>query len=301
MSTNENSAALTLATPVGWVGRQSLSAASYLGGMAYLLVAAVRSWRRRDPGAARGERVGEQMAWMFAMGLPLVALVHVGLGSFLSMQSYFGGTFVEGTGAVVGVGLLRNVAPMMACTTLAGLLAARITPELRARRRVQNSAVVDRAGFLERTAGGHSPAPRAVEFRADRAVASRLLASMAAGPVMGLWGSFVGTVVGWQVGRTLLGVSSHTFFLMFWDMIWARDVAGVVVKGLAFGLISGLFACHEGLRGSADDDLATVSSAACRAACFSAVAILVMNSGWFIVFYHAGPVFGPTLLAPPAS
>ena len=30
------------------------------------------------------------------------------------------------------------------------------------------------------------------------------------------------------------------------------------------------------------------------------VAILVFNSGWFLLVYHAGPAFGPTLLAPPA-
>ncbi len=68
---------------------------------------------------------------MLRLGIPLVAVVHVGIGSFLAMQSYFGGTFVEGTGAVVGVGLIRNVAPLMACLTLTGLLAARITSELR--------------------------------------------------------------------------------------------------------------------------------------------------------------------------
>ena len=74
-----------------------------------------------------------------------------------------------------------------------------------------------------------------------------------------------------------------------------------LVKGLAFGLISGLFACQEGMRGTASDDLRVVSAGACRAACFSAVAILVINSGWFILVYHAGPAFGPTLLAPPAT
>ena len=40
-------------------------------------------------------------------------------------------------------------------------------------------------------------------------------------------------------------------------------------------------------------------AAACRAACFSTLAMLVLNSGWFLLAYHAGPAFGPTLLAPP--
>ena len=72
-----------------------------------------------------------QLASILIMGFPLVALVHVGIGSFLSMQAYFGGTFVDGTGAVVGVGLIRNAAPMMAGLTLAGLIGARTTAELR--------------------------------------------------------------------------------------------------------------------------------------------------------------------------
>ena len=32
------------------------------------------------------------------MGLPMVGLVHVGLGSFLAMQAYFGATFMDGIG-----------------------------------------------------------------------------------------------------------------------------------------------------------------------------------------------------------
>jgi hypothetical protein len=28
------------------------------------------------------------------------------------------------------------------------------------------------------------------------------------------------------------------------------------------------------------------------------LSILVVNSGWFLLVYHAGPAFGPTLLAP---
>ena len=64
------------------------------------------------------------------MGCPLVGLVHVAMGSFLSLQAYFGSTFVDGTGAVVGVGLLRNLATLMTGMTLSGLLAGRMIPEL---------------------------------------------------------------------------------------------------------------------------------------------------------------------------
>src|SRR5205085_1743752 len=102
-----------------------------------------------------------------------------------------------------------------------------------------------------------------------------------------------------QVAQTLLGVSTHAFFTMFLDMLWLRDVAGLAFKGAAFALFAALFACHEGLRGSREGAPEPVPTAACRAACFSAAAILALNSGWFLLVYHAGPAFGPTLMEPP--
>ena len=72
-----------------------------------------------------------QLFWMLVTGLPLVGLVHIAIGSFLSLQAYYGSTFVDGTGAVVGVGLLRNLGGMMTGLTFAGILAARMIPELR--------------------------------------------------------------------------------------------------------------------------------------------------------------------------
>lgn len=268
------------AAPLARVGRTVLHSVAYLGSVASLPVTAARALVARDKAETPDDGVTAQLAWMFGMGIPLVALVHVGIGSFLAMQSYFGGTFAEGTGAVVGVGLLRNLAPLLTGLTMTGLLAARMTPELRARRR----AAPDPAH-----AGGVS----------GRALAARLLAATAAGPVLAIWASAVGTLVGWKVSNVMMGVSTHSFFRMFWEMLWIRDLLGVVVKGMIFGLFTGLFACREGLGGAADDDLAAVSASACRAACFAAVAILLVNSGWFILIYHAGPAFGPTLLEPP--
>ena len=69
-----------------------------------------------------------ELWWLLAAGVPLVGLVHVAMGSFLSMQAYFGSTFVDGTGAVVGVGLLRNLASLMTGMTLCGLVACRLVP-----------------------------------------------------------------------------------------------------------------------------------------------------------------------------
>ncbi|MEJ7638718.1 MAG: ABC transporter permease, partial [Singulisphaera sp.] len=88
-------------------------------------------------------------------------------------------------------------------------------------------------------------------------------------------------------------------FSMFLEMIWVRDLWGLVLKGMIFGLLAALFACHEGLRPLQGRGSSATAMAACRAACLAGVAILMVNSSWFLLFYHAGPAFGPTLLSPP--
>jgi phospholipid/cholesterol/gamma-HCH transport system permease protein len=239
--------------------------------------------------------------------MPLVALVHVAMGSFLSMQAYFGGTFVDGTGAVVGVGLIRNIAPLMTGLTLAGLYAALITAELRGQSTpVKELPPQGRPGsvFIRgiTPVAPLSPEPITSHSSGARLTAIRVASSVAAGLVLTLWATGVGIVVGWQVGQTLLGVSTHAFFYMFSEMLWLRDIVGLVIKGMAFGLFASLCACHEGLwrpGGQAPQD--SIAVAACRAACLSIAAMLLLNSAWFLLLYHAGPAFGPTLLAPPTQ
>jgi phospholipid/cholesterol/gamma-HCH transport system permease protein len=298
-SASASPAALLVQSLAARIGRWTLLVVADLGRMATLLGQAARSIVR-SPGAAPPFRPAlvQELAALLLMGWPLVALIHVGMGSFLALQAYYGGTFVDGTGAVVGVGLIRNVAPMMAGLTMAGLVAVRTTITLRTR--PWTTLDVDPLWVPDRDA----PAGRPIEplYTPDpaRLAAVRISAAAVAGPIMALWGSLVGTVVGWKVAEAMLGVTTHGFFSMMWEMLWFRDVTGLVIKGLLYGLLPALFACHEGLRGrgAPQTNPDVVATAVFRAVCLGMVAILVINSGWFLLFYHAGPAFGPTLLAP---
>lgn len=294
---------LSLTAPIFLLGRRTIEMASYFGGLGILLTSTTKSLRSRDQASTFRRDLREELHWMFALGLPLIGLIHIGLGSFLALQGYYGGTFVEGTGAVVGVGLIRNVAPLMACQVLSIIIAARMTPEIRRDYGVRDELPSPRLGLLDRPTDQSITKVRTLPTKADksRAVSLRLFAGAIAGTVMGLWGSAVGTVVGWSVSKTLIGVTSHSFFHMFWEMLWTRDIVGLFVKGSAFGMVCSLFACQEGLRGRADATMPELASSACRAACLAMASILLLNSVWFILFYHAGSAFGPTLLKPPTQ
>ena len=150
--------------------------------------------------------------------IPLVGLVHIALGSFLSLQAYYGSTFVDGTGAVVGVGLLRNLGGLMTGMTLSGILAARMIPEVRR--------------WVRAAAGGEQrrPAVRGMPAVAGRLAAPRIAAAAIACLLLSQWGVAVGTVVGWQASISMMGLPTETFFLMMVRMVWFRDVVGLAIK-----------------------------------------------------------------------
>jgi phospholipid/cholesterol/gamma-HCH transport system permease protein len=299
--------------PIGWVGRSVIAVLAYLGGVAALSMSAAFSLVTFS---SDGDRPGfwtvfnEELWWLLLAGTPLVGLVHVAMGSFLSMQAYFGSTFVDGTGAVVGVGLLRNLATLMTGLTLSGLVACRLVAgcpglgqdaaaeRLPAARSNQPLSPLD----LSR----NRPAP-------GRLAAPRIIATGLASMLLALWGFVVGTVVGWQSAGSLMSLPSNTYFQMFCQMIWYRDVVGMIVKGLVFGLVAASICSFEAIRVvelRAGDRTSATSSGDCstsidlaapivRAACLAMVAILLLNMTWFLLVYHAVPVYGPSLLQPP--
>ena len=246
------------------------------------------------------------------------------MGSFLSLQAYYGSTFVDGTGAVVGVGLLRNLGGMMTGMIFAGILAARMIPELRILSRhpgarTETEPAEPTARSRGRRASGrrrrcHGPGEADRIGRGRPLLESRRPRSPAF--LLSQWGIAVGTVVGWQASQSMMGLPTETFFMMMVKMMWFRDVVGLVVKGLLFGALPATICCYEGLWPGLDDEpggatamqpdrtrrmgwprRATVP--VFRATCLSCVAILIMNSSWFMLVYHAVPFYGPTLLAPP--
>jgi len=310
-----------LFSPVGWVGRTALAVLAYTGGLTLLTLGAavsplnpLRRSRDGEPGFVRS--MIHEAFWMLAMGLPLVGMVHIAVGSFLSLQAYYGSTFVDGTGAVVGVGLLRNLGGLMTGLTLAGILAARMVPELRA------LAQPPADGATGTGARGASPAARDPSRRAalssepwnraGRLAGPRIAAAAVACTLLSQWGVAVGTLVGWQASQSMMGLSTDMFFLMMGKMMWLRDVVSLMIKGLLYGGLPGAICCYEGLRPEeppgggwltaplhpSQGMAPSLTIVVFRAAFLSFVAILIVNASWFILVYHAVPFYGPTLLPP---
>ncbi len=311
----------SLFSPVRWVGHTALAVLAYTGGLTLLTLGAAvsslnpfRRSREGEPGFVRS--MIHEAFWMLAMGLPLVGMVHIAVGSFLSLQAYYGSTFVDGTGAVVGVGLLRNLGGLMTGLTLAGILAARMVPELRALAQppADGASPTRAMGASAAAREQIRPVPPRSEprQRAGRLAGPRIAAAAVACTLLAQWGVFVGTLVGWQASQSMMGLSTDMFFLMMGKMMWLRDVVSLLIKGLLYGGLPGAICCYEGLRPEAPPAVGWLTAplhplqgiapsltiAVFRAALLSFVAILIVNASWFILVYHAVPFYGPTLLPP---
>jgi phospholipid/cholesterol/gamma-HCH transport system permease protein len=273
-----------------------LGCVGYLGGLALLMVEAFGSAFRPRSKPKLGRALMRRLDELFRVGFPLVGLLHVGFGSFLSMQAFYGATFTSANGAVVGLGLLRNVAPMLTGFCLAAVLSVRITGELGGGVHPglddDPASVPDRDVTLGRRVDPR-PAPDV-----SRLVLVRLLSSMIAGPILVLWGAAVGTMIGALVSRAMLGVPMPLYFGMIREMIRMPDALGVVVKGIVYGGLAALIACYEALRvrpiprpGSHP------APPALRSMLLSALMVLSFNFAWFNLVYLSGNPFGPGISA----
>lgn len=259
-----------------WRGARGL--AGYSGGLALFGggVALALAFGRGGAGVASRRRLAtDQLGWMLGAGVGIAALAHLGLGGVLAMQAYYGAIFVEATAPVVMAGLTRNVAPLLSGLALSGLLAARMGFEPMAAR----GAVLDPRGYR-------------------RWVGCRALAAGLTGSAMGLAGLAAGSASGAMMARRYLGIGLDRFFDQGWTMIWTRDVIGLGLKGLLYGATAAVIAGYEVERaGRSGRDAG--GGTAMRAALIGGLAVLGMNSAWFVLMYKAGPAFGPTVLPPP--
>ena len=104
----------------------------YLGGLGMLAAGSIRAaiWPRTPaPGlVASTLRSFDRVLWP---GLVLVTFLQASLGAFLAMQAFFSATFRDGSGAVVGLGMLRNLGALVSGWTLAAVAPALFIEELR--------------------------------------------------------------------------------------------------------------------------------------------------------------------------
>lgn len=169
--------------------------------------------------------------------LPIVAILSFFIGGVLALQTGYalvdlgGETFI---GAIVGLSMARELAPVMVAILVAGRVGSAITAEL---------ASMKVYSEIDALVTMNIPPERML-------VMPRLVAVLFMMPSLAI----LGNVIGWMAGALVsqyvgfINVSGQIYFRALRDAVTFGDVFDGLVKAEIFGFLVVLIACHIGLR-----------------------------------------------------
>ena len=184
------------------------------------------------------------------------------VGAVLAAQGLFqlSGLKMESMGgALVSVGMLRELGPVLTGIMLAGRVGASMAAE------IGTMQVTEQVDAL-RSMSVHP---------IDYLVTPRLIAMMISVPLLITEAAAFGIIASWVVGTQTFGVSEA------WWVHYTRlhteleDIYIALIKGFVFGILIVLISCHQGLK--AKDGAVGVGKGTTRAMVFSSLAILIFN------------------------
>ena len=242
-----------------WLLRVVLAPIEEIGALFSLLKDAV-FWGVRPP--FRGRLFINAMEFIGVGSIFLVSLTAFFIGAVLALQ------LVDGfrdfgaenqTGAVVGLGLSREIGPVFAALMVTSRAGSAMTTEIGSMR------VTSQIDALT------TMAVNPIQYL----VVPRLVAGVLMVPILTMLFNIVGMFGAWLVATKMLGIDAGIFLgRMRWLVDW-DDVQQGLIKAAVFGLVVCLIACRQGFY--ADGGAAGVGRATNRAVVHSAIAILVLD------------------------
>ena len=252
-------------TPVGYVGRWSISSVRSLGKAGYLTTGALRALRNVE---IWGPRLMTQMVSVGVASVPIALFIAVFTGIVLALQASYtltGAVPIYLVGTMVGKSMILELGPVLTGLSLAGRVGASTAAE------VGTMRVTEQIDALETLA--YDPLAYLV--------VPRVLAGVLMFPVVILLASAMGILTGWWASLTLLDMSSAEFVRGLRLFFLPFDIQFAVIKSLSFGLIVTGVGSFYGFH--AKGGAGGVGVAATRAVVVSSVLILVLDAFWAVV------------------
>lgn len=211
------------------LGRQTISIFHQLGAIILLLIAAVKGI-----GTIRSRETFKQCLSLGVLSFPIVALTLLFTGMVLSVQiagelTKYGADFT--VGAIVAIGVGRELGPVLCGVVLAGRVGAAITAEIGTMRVTEQ---IDALRCMAVSPIGYLVVPR-------------LVACMAMLPILNVFGVVIGVGGGMIVASLSHGVSSYVFMHSIRVFCVPSDLYIGVIKSIIFGMIVALVGCDRGM------------------------------------------------------
>ena len=211
------------------LGRQTISIFHQLGAIILLLIAAVK-----EIDTIRSRETFKQCLSLGVLSFPIVALTLLFTGMVLSVQiagelTKYGADFT--VGAIVAIGVGRELGPVLCGVVLAGRVGAAITAEIGTMRVTEQ---IDALRCMAVSPIGYLVVPR-------------LVACMAMLPILNVFGVVIGVGGGMIVASLSHGVSSYVFMHSIRVFCVPSDLYIGVIKSIIFGMIVALVGCDRGM------------------------------------------------------
>lgn len=204
--------------------------------------------------------------------LPIVTLVAFILGVIIAYQSavsmrQFGAEIYVAD--LIGISMVRELAPLMTAILLAGRSGAAFAAEIGTMRVNEEVDALTTFGF--------DP----IRFL----VVSRVLAAVVVAPLLAVYADVVSILGGGLILLTFQ-VPLVTYFKEVFTLVQMSDLLGGLFKCAAFGLVISGIGCLRGLQ--TGKGAAAVGIATTRAVVSSLVMIVLVDGLFAIVYYHLG-------------
>ena len=226
---------------------------------------------RRSRGKIPRREILLQMDRIAVGMIPLVTVVLFFVGMILALQlavilQLLG--VVEYVADIVGVAMVREMAPLLTGVVLSGFAGAAIAAEIGSMKVGEELAAMESLAL---------PPARYL-------MAPRLLAAAVVGPLITIFATYVGIAGGLEISQFLLGLSAGQYLERTLAALTLQDVTLGLAKGEVFAVLVAAIACFEGSR--AAGGARGVGRAATAAVVKSIVAIIAADLFLTVLFFH---------------
>lgn len=220
----------TLLSPVRSVGRVVLATAAAAGAVTLF---AGRALTAAATPPFFGGQVARQLMRIGYFSLPVVGLTAIFTGASLALN-IISGTDQAQLGfilpAVIGLGIIRELGPVLAALMLAGRVSAAIAAEIGTMRVTEQ---IDALTTLSTSPYRYLIAPR---------VAAGLIAM----PLLVIVADIIGVLGGYVIATQVADLNGEVFLQRVDDTIDAGDIMSGLIKAAVFGLLLTLMGCYHG-------------------------------------------------------
>jgi phospholipid/cholesterol/gamma-HCH transport system permease protein len=237
------------------------------------LVARTLYWSFVAPFTGRGIKWRSVLKHMVDVGfnsLPIVCFICALIGAILAFQSAYQ---LKNFGAIkyvpplVGVGMTRELGPLIAAIIMAGRSGSAFTAEIGA------MVVNEEVDALETM--GLNP----IKFL----VVPKFLAMAFMQPCLTIIADLVGIFGGFMVSVFGLKMNPHLYFVYLIEHLLMKDITAGLIKSVVFGAIIAIVGCHFGFSVSGGAD--SVGKATTASVVTSIFMVIAANFVFAVIFY----------------